>query len=179
MRSAARMPVWGSWSLFFTVSVACLLLARRLDRSPETPSREAEGAHRRANAVTLEGTAAGNLNLMPGRRIKLRGLDAEFDGTYALTAVTHVIDGESGYRTEFSTARPPRPRSHKATELTPGLVTDVADPGRRNDPLLAPAVTYLSVVPPAPPSRCADSRAATLVRMSGCSGSSFFTSMSV
>ncbi|MCA9541120.1 MAG: hypothetical protein KC620_19605, partial [Myxococcales bacterium] len=119
-----------------------------------TALAEAEGAHRRANAVTLEGTAAGNLNLMPGRCIQLRGLDAEFDGTYALTAVTHVIDGESGYRTEFSTARPPRPRSQKATELTPGLVTDVADPDgqgrvRVRLPTFADAETgWLPVVAP-------------------------------
>ncbi|MEZ4324283.1 MAG: hypothetical protein R3B40_03630 [Polyangiales bacterium] len=50
------MPVWGSWSLFFAVSVACLLLARRLDRSPETPSREAEGAHRPSLPDAVMGT---------------------------------------------------------------------------------------------------------------------------
>jgi phage baseplate assembly protein gpV/phage protein D len=89
---------------------------------------QAELDRRAAAEVVAEGVAAGDVRLRPGRRVALRGVAKAFEGQYVLTAVTHTIDRERGFRSQIDT-RPPAPREcGRGAIATLGEVIDVADP---------------------------------------------------
>jgi len=100
-----------------------------------TSDREAEAAARadidryRAYEAILWGAAEGDSRLRVGVGVALKGVAEAASGPHVLTAVTHAIDHEHGFLTEFSTqppAPPPRPASQPNATL--GLVTRVDDP---------------------------------------------------
>jgi phage protein D len=68
----------------------------------------AEGDYRRAarRFVTGRGVAEGDARLRVGTKLQLNGVGTLFDGTFYVTRVQHVFDGNSGYRTYFSVERP-------------------------------------------------------------------------
>lgn len=115
---------------------------------------EGVGAHQAAAALVLEGTAAGDVRLVPGRRIAVGGLDASADGIHVITRVTHIVDGEAGFHTRFDTAWPTLRAPAPSAEVTPAVVTEVDDPERRGRvrvrlPTLGDAETgWLSVAAP-------------------------------
>ena len=83
--------------------------------------------HRAAREVVFRGVTSGDPALQPGTRVAVSGAGTHFNGQYALTAVTHTIDGGSGYLSELSTYPPPRlPTARRAT-VTLGIVSSVAD----------------------------------------------------
>ncbi len=87
---------------------------------------------RSAREVTLTGVADGDSRFCPGTAVHVSGVPRRLGGTYILTAVTHVIDGQRGYVVEFSTdppelSAPPRSSSNLATW---GKVTRVDDPDK-------------------------------------------------
>lgn len=81
-----------------------------------------------AREITVWGVAEGQPALRPGARIDLTGVQTSFAGEYVLTAVTHTIDGESGFVSEFSTVPPLPNQSVRASVATLGIVTRVDDP---------------------------------------------------
>jgi phage baseplate assembly protein gpV len=60
--------------------------------------------------------------------VELTGVAAPFEGRYVLTAVTHTVDRQAGFRSLFDTAPPSSPVRARGTITTLGVVTDVADP---------------------------------------------------
>ncbi len=91
---------------------------------------QAELDRRSAAAVVLSGVAAGDINLRPGTAIAVEGLAPELSGRYALTCVTHWIDADRGYVSEFSTLPPASPSGgqDQGPGLALGVVSQVADP---------------------------------------------------
>lgn len=78
--------------------------------------------------IALWGLCEGDPELQPGCGVKVSGGMKSFDGGYVLTEVTHTLDRERGYVTEFSSAvPPPRPRP-KGFLTLPGTVTRIDDP---------------------------------------------------
>ena len=97
------------------------------DRQAEAIA-QAELDRRSAAEVTVTGTADGDVRLVPGARVALRGIAASLAGTYVLTGVTHRIDRRTGFVSIFSTAPPPRrPRAAGSTSAW-GTVTRIDDP---------------------------------------------------
>jgi uncharacterized protein involved in type VI secretion and phage assembly len=85
---------------------------------------------RSAREVTFTGVAEGDSRLCPGKAVKLSGVARRAEGTYVLTAVNHLIDGQRGYITEIST-EPPEPLTSTSSArnlATWGKVTQVDDP---------------------------------------------------
>jgi uncharacterized protein involved in type VI secretion and phage assembly len=81
-----------------------------------------------AQEVTLWGVAQGTPRLRPGTPIVVTGIAERLAGRYTLTAVTHTLDHQKGFLSEFSTAAPPpRPSSGGAVAAL-GEVTRVDDP---------------------------------------------------
>ena len=92
---------------------------------------QAELDMRSAAEVTLWGLAEGNPKLFPGAPVEVSGLRGELDGRYVLTEVTHTIDAQHGFATEFRTTPPEsRPRP-VASVAALGEVTSVDDPDGR------------------------------------------------
>ncbi|MFN3273951.1 MAG: phage baseplate assembly protein V [Paracoccus sp. (in: a-proteobacteria)] len=83
-----------------------------------------------ARTVVAEGLAEGDARLIPGRIIRLEGVDAGLGGQYVLTRTTHRLTAAQGYVTEFSTEPPQRPASPAATTTSIGQVLAVDDPAR-------------------------------------------------
>jgi len=81
-----------------------------------------------ASAMTVNGVAAGNASLRPGRRVEIGGIAAGFEGPYMLAETVHTIDRELGYRTAFDTAPPEPHRPCHEAVATFGIVIDVDDP---------------------------------------------------
>jgi phage baseplate assembly protein gpV len=89
---------------------------------------QAELDRRVAREVTVRGTAEGNPKLLPGALIAISGVAPSLAGNYVLAAVTHRIERQTGFISEFSTAVPAStPRSPRAS-IALGIVTDVNDP---------------------------------------------------
>ena len=84
------------------------------------------------------GTCEGNPRVKAGATLKIKGLGAEFSGTYRCSATTHVYGG--GYRTSFEVlGRSPRDlldlarpvtRNTWAENLVVGVVTNNQDPDK-------------------------------------------------
>jgi phage baseplate assembly protein gpV/phage protein D len=92
----------------------------------------AQGAldRRVAAEVVLRGTAEGDPALRPGAVVEVRGLAAEHDGRYVLTAVTHTIDARRGFVSRLDTT-PPAPRARAVPRVASlGLVSRIDDPDR-------------------------------------------------
>jgi len=85
---------------------------------------------RSAREVTLTGIAEGDSRLCPGKAVEVSGVASRAEGTYVLTSVTHMIDGQRGYVAEISTdpPEPPRPTRSAGSLATWGKVTQVDDP---------------------------------------------------
>lgn len=81
-----------------------------VDAAPAT-AQEAESLavalHRSRSAefVTGRGTAVPSPGLRVGRTVRLEGVGPLFSGTYQITTVRHLFDGEAGLRTEFEVRR--------------------------------------------------------------------------
>jgi phage protein D/phage baseplate assembly protein gpV len=89
---------------------------------------QAELDRRVAREVTVWGVAEGEPRICPGAKIQVRGVAAPCEGQYIVTSVTHQIDGQKGFVTEFSTA-PPSPRERaRGAIATWGSVTRIDDP---------------------------------------------------
>lgn len=56
--------------------------------------------------VTASGLAEGDARLKAGARVRLAGLGAGFNGSYALVEVEHTFDGRRGFQTRFRAERP-------------------------------------------------------------------------
>lgn len=89
---------------------------------------QAELAQRRAGAATFSGAAMGDSALRPGVPVTISGVAPALAGRYLLTAATHTIDSEAGYRTELSTVPPALPVRPRSDVATVGIVSSVADP---------------------------------------------------
>jgi phage baseplate assembly protein gpV len=89
---------------------------------------QAELDRRFAGEVVLEGVAAGDPRLQPGTAVELTGVAAPFEGRYVLTAVTHSVDRQEGFRSRIDTTPPSSPMRARGSVTTLGVVTDVDDP---------------------------------------------------
>lgn len=102
-------------------------LAVQDDRQTEALA-QAELDCRTAQSVVLRGVADGNVDLRPGTRVEVLGIDPLVQGRYVLTEVEHIVDAHSGFITRLST-QPPAPRSRQSgTAATLGRVTAIEDP---------------------------------------------------
>ena len=81
-----------------------------------------------ANAVTVRGVAYGHPELHPGGKVELIGVHAHGAGTYVVTGVTHTLDAERGFLSEFSTEVPRHERPVPVALVAPGVVDRVDDP---------------------------------------------------
>jgi phage protein D/phage baseplate assembly protein gpV len=93
-------------------------------------SAAAEMSRRVSRSRTVRGTAEGNVDLMPGTKIRVEGLPSSLPDTFTLVEVTHRIDGQSGFVTTFSSTPPPRRPSNDAASVAWGVVTQIQDPER-------------------------------------------------
>jgi phage baseplate assembly protein gpV len=85
---------------------------------------------RAAGEVTGTFVAEGTPRIRVGGRVAVRGVAADFEGTYTVCSVEHSISG-TGYETTVST-RPPSPPAPRRSDVTTlGIVMDVADPESR------------------------------------------------
>lgn len=66
---------------------------------------EAEYRMRARRFVTGSGTADGDPRIRVGTTLELSHLGTMFDGDYYITTTAHIIDLDSGYRTEFEVER--------------------------------------------------------------------------
>lgn len=86
--------------------------------------------HRHAQAATVWGVARGNPALFPGAAVDIRGIAEALAGVHVLTQVTHTVDPELGFVSEFSSA-PPTLRPRRSDHIAAlGVVSDVDDPDR-------------------------------------------------
>jgi phage protein D/phage baseplate assembly protein gpV len=86
---------------------------------------------RSAREVTLMGVVEGDSSLWPGKAVEVSGVARRIEGTYVLTAVTHLIDSQRGYVCEISTEPPESTVDRSSGHLaTWGQVTQVDDPER-------------------------------------------------
>ena len=85
---------------------------------------------RSANEVTLIGTADGDPDLQPLTIVDLTGIEAQLEGQYVLTEVTHLINRRTGFISELSTVLPVFQRPPNCAVAAWGVVTSVDDPDR-------------------------------------------------
>jgi phage protein D len=91
--------------------------------------------------VEAEGRCEGNPDILPGRKVKIDGVGARFNGRYYVTAVTHTYSTKEGFQTTF-VAR--SRRAGTVSELLDGtrpralvrgpvigIVTNLDDPEKR------------------------------------------------
>jgi phage protein D/phage baseplate assembly protein gpV len=98
------------------------------DEAHASALAQAELDARAAGEVTFWGIAEGDPRLRAGTPVEITGLREELDGTYAVTDVTHTVDGIRGYLTELSSAPPDVRRRRTAAIAALGQVTSVDDP---------------------------------------------------
>jgi phage protein D/phage baseplate assembly protein gpV len=89
---------------------------------------QAELDRRVAREVTVWGVAEGEPRICPGAKIQVRGVAGACEGQYVVTSVTHQIDGQKGFVTEFSTAPPAPHERARGAIATWGSVTRIDDP---------------------------------------------------
>jgi uncharacterized protein involved in type VI secretion and phage assembly len=85
---------------------------------------------RAGNEVTLRGTVEGDPNLRPGVIIETLGIASHLAGRYCVTAVTHVINAEQGFISQFSTIPPLAKARKRSAVVTLGTVSKTNDPER-------------------------------------------------
>jgi phage baseplate assembly protein gpV len=85
---------------------------------------------RAAGEVSGTFVAEGNPRIRAGGRITVRGVHADFEGTYTACSVEHSIGG-GGFETTVDTRPPAPPAPRRADVATLGIVMDVADPETR------------------------------------------------
>jgi uncharacterized protein involved in type VI secretion and phage assembly len=98
------------------------------DRHHAEAMAQAELDRHVAQEVTIWGVAQGNPRLRPGTPVVARGIAETLAGRYTLTAVTHTLDHQKGFLSEFSTAAPPPRPSSAGAVAALGEVTRVDDP---------------------------------------------------
>lgn len=104
---------------------------------------QAELDVRAAGQVTAVFVADGDPRLRAGSRVRVSGIASSLEGTYAVTSVTHRIDG-TGYETTVSTRPPAAPPQRRPDVFTLGVVADVEDPdGRGRAKVRLPAFPQL------------------------------------
>jgi uncharacterized protein involved in type VI secretion and phage assembly len=98
------------------------------DRRHAEAMAQAELDRHAAQEVTLWGVAQGNPRVRPGTPVVVTGLAERVAGRYTLTAVTHTLDHQRGFLSEFTTAAPPPRPSSAGAVAALGEVTRVDDP---------------------------------------------------
>ncbi|GHF45123.1 phage baseplate assembly protein V [Deinococcus metalli] len=88
---------------------------------------QAELDWRAAAAHTCWGVSTGDSRLRPGGGVRLEGLGDGLEGDFVLTEVTHRVETETGFVTEFSSA-PVVPPPSPVPVATFGTVAQVDDP---------------------------------------------------
>lgn len=78
--------------------------------------------------TTLWGVAEGSPFLTPGSSIAVLGIATALEGDYVLTEVTHTLDNEKGYISEFKTSPPSLSNPNQNKNSTIGVVSQVDDP---------------------------------------------------
>lgn len=91
-------------------------------------SAQAELHRRIARSRTARGTAEGSLALMPGSRIRVKGLPATLPDSFTLIEVTHRIETQSGFVTTFSSTPPECRQRPDSASVAWGVVTSIHDP---------------------------------------------------
>jgi phage baseplate assembly protein gpV/phage protein D len=89
---------------------------------------QAELDHRHAQTVTIWGVAGGKPSLFPGVPVIIQGVANPVAGRYVLTRVTHSIDAELGFISEFSSLLPASKPRRRDVVAALGAVIDVSDP---------------------------------------------------
>ncbi|MEO8133195.1 MAG: phage baseplate assembly protein V [Betaproteobacteria bacterium] len=89
---------------------------------------QAELDFRAAQRLCLTGVANGDPRLRPGSAVVVEAVEASLAGPYPLTAVTHLIDAESGYVCEVDTAPVRSPPRRHGLSATLGVVSRTDDP---------------------------------------------------
>ncbi|MDH6236122.1 phage baseplate assembly protein V [Cryobacterium sp. CG_9.6] len=101
-----------------------------LDDATASALAQAELDVRAGGEVTGVFVAEGNPRIRLGGRIEVRGVAAQFEGTFTVCGLVHSLSG-SGYETTVFTSPPTAPGSRMADVTTLGLVIEVEDPERR------------------------------------------------
>lgn len=78
---------------------------RHIDKDRAKRKAEAELLRQSRTFLTAELETLGLPTLRPGRHVRVRGVEAPFDGLYYVTKASHSLD-DSGYRTRLSLRRP-------------------------------------------------------------------------
>ncbi len=76
----------------------------------------------------LEGTVEGEAELYPGRQIRMEHAGAPFDGEHVVTRISHRIDAEGGFVTEFGTRPSAAFAPDRSAVAAYGTVTRLDDP---------------------------------------------------
>lgn len=125
---------------------AATITIPRVVQDPATAKARAQADYDRALAGSrqLDGTCDGNEKLTPGALVKIKGIDATFNGLYRLSMVRHRWEPDTGFLTEFAcngteasitnllaNASDGIDREgdvHRAKGVAPAVVTDTNDP---------------------------------------------------
>src|SRR5262249_48593723 len=78
--------------------------------------------------ASVVGEAAGDPRIRPGQPVRIDGVASGFGGRYVVTEAIHRCGASSGFRTEFATLPPERPRPQRRTLFSLGEVSETADP---------------------------------------------------
>lgn len=105
-------------------------LLRHDDLGEPVEVAQAELDVRRMGEVTATLVTEGDPRLQAGRRVRVRGVRASVEGSYAITEATHEIS-TAGYETTVSTRPPAPPPRRPRDQVTLGVVADVDDPEDR------------------------------------------------
>jgi uncharacterized protein involved in type VI secretion and phage assembly len=99
-------------------------------------------AHLGREAVEAEALCHGDAAIKPGTTVTLDGVGQRFSGEHHVSAVTHVVDGVTGYESRLQLGTPRRPLSRQIPagaaqglpthQLVIGLVTNNDDPDKLN-----------------------------------------------
>lgn len=89
---------------------------------------QAELDARRAQAMVLWGTAAGDSRLRPGARVRVKGVPSRLAGEQVLTRVVHLLDVQHGFVSEISSELPAVRARESGTLMTLGVVCRIDDP---------------------------------------------------
>jgi phage protein D/phage baseplate assembly protein gpV len=81
--------------------------------------------------VVFRGVAGGDPRLGAGTPVAVHGLDAELNGRYVLTTVTHTVDTTRGFLSELSTEPAPLPARERGTTVAAATVTRIDDPDEK------------------------------------------------
>jgi uncharacterized protein involved in type VI secretion and phage assembly len=114
---------------------------------PITSTDEAQAladslAQKHGNAfVSAEGACRGDPTIKPGKKIEIKDVGPNFDGTYTLAATRHLFKGGSGYETLFTVSgrtphrlvdlTTPAKRKGWGNSVVRGVVTNNQDPNKQ------------------------------------------------